>query len=107
MQQVFRMYKGVHQGTYFPVSGEVVPIFANEKMTGMAIVCRNISEEEMQRRFFNMAVEESSIYPWQYNMHMNRFHFPGGLLRRFGYTDDTDLLARDEMDTLIHPETHP
>ena len=44
-----------HQGTYFPVSGEVVPIFANEKMTGMAIVCRNISEEEMQRRFFNMA----------------------------------------------------
>ena len=36
-----------HQGTYFPVSGEVVPIFANEKMTGMAIVCRNISEEEM------------------------------------------------------------
>lgn len=93
-----------HQGTYFPVSGEVVPIFANEKMTGMAIVCRNISEEEMQRRFFNMAVEESSIYPWQYNMRMNRFHFPGGLLRRFGYTGDTDLLARDEMDTLIHPE---
>ena len=64
-----------HQGTYFPVSGEVVPIFANEKDDGMAIVCRNISEEEMQRRFFNMAVEESSIYPWQYNMHMNRFHF--------------------------------
>ena len=93
-----------HQGTYFPVSGEVVPIFANEKMTGMAIVCRNISEEEMQRRFFNMAVEESSIYPWQYNIHMNCFHFPGGLLRRFGYTGDTDLLARDEMDTLIHPE---
>ena len=35
---------------------------------------------------------------------MNRFHFPGGLLRSFGYTGDTDLLARDEMDTLIHPE---
>ena len=98
------LHTGKPSGTYFPVSGEVVPIFANEKMTGMAIVCRNISEEEMQRRFFNMAVEESSIYPWQYNMHMNRFHFPGGLLRRFGYTDDTDLLARDEMDTLIHPE---
>ena len=96
-----------HQGTYFPVSGEVVPIFANEKMTGMAIVCRNISEEEMQRRFFNMAVEESSIYPWQYNMHMNRFHFPGGLLRRFGYIGDTDLLTRDEMDALIHPEDLP
>lgn len=92
------------KGTYFPVSGEVVPIFANEKMTGMAIVCRNVSDEEMQRRFFNMAVEESSIYPWQYNMHMKRFRFPDGLLRRFGYIGDTDLLTRDEMDALIHPE---
>ena len=96
-----------HQGTYFPVSGEVVPIFANEKMTGMVIVCRNISEEEMQRRFFNMAVEESSIYPWQYNMHKNRFHFPAGLLHRFGYTGDTDLLTRDEMDAFIYPEDLP
>lgn len=39
------------KGTYFPVSGEVVPIFAKDKLTGMAIVCRNISEEEMQKRF--------------------------------------------------------
>lgn len=68
------------KGTYFPVSGEVVPIFANERMTGMAIVCRNISDEEMRRRFFNLAVEESSIFPWQYNMRMNSFHFPGGLM---------------------------
>lgn len=52
------------KGIYFPVSGEVVPIFAKDKLTGMAIVCRNISEEEMQKRFFNMAIEESSIYPW-------------------------------------------
>ena len=39
------------KGTYFPVSGEVVPIFAKDKLTGMAIVCRNISEEEMQSVF--------------------------------------------------------
>ena len=50
------------KGIYFPVSGEVVPIFAKDKLTGMAIVCRNISEEEMQKRFFSMAVDESSIY---------------------------------------------
>lgn len=93
-----------HQGTYFPVSGEVVPIFANEKMTGMAIVCRNISEEEMQQRFFNMAVEESSIYPWQYNMRMNCFHYPEGLLKRFGLSKETGLLARDEMVSLMHPD---
>lgn len=93
-----------HKGLYFPVSGEVVPIFANERMTGMAIVCRNISEEEMQRRFFNMAIEESSIYPWQYNMNMNSFHFPGGLLKRFNHEGDNDFLSREELDRLIHPD---
>ena len=92
---------------YFPISGEVVPIFSNEQMTGMAIVCRNISEEEMQRRFFNMAVEESSIYPRQYNMHMNCFYFPEGLLKRFNILADTEFLTREDLDRLIHPDDLP
>ncbi|WP_274972631.1 ATP-binding protein [Bacteroides fluxus] len=92
---------------YFPISGEVVPIFSNEQLTGMAIVCRNISEEEMQRRFFNMAVEESSIYPWQYNMHMNCFYFPEGLLKRFNILADTEFLTREDLDRLIHPDDLP
>lgn len=91
-------------GNYFPVSGEIVPVFSEQRMTGIAIVCRNISEEEMQSRFFNMAVEESSIYPWQYNMRMNRFHFPENLLRHFKHTWHSDFLTREEMDQLIHPD---
>lgn len=91
------------KGAYFPVSGEVVPIFAKDRMTGMAIVCRNISEEEMQKRFFNMAIEESSIYPWQYNIRMNSFHFPNGLLQCFNYYASTDYISRAELDYLIHP----
>ncbi len=63
-----------------------------------------LSSETYTSRFYE---GQSSIYPWQYNMRMNRFHFPGGLLRRFGYIGDTDLLTRDEMDALIHPEDLP
>ncbi len=92
------------KGTYFPVSGEVVPIFSKDKLTGMAIVCRNISEEEMQKRFFNMAVEESSIYPWQYDTRMNCFHFPDGLLQRFNCYDNTDYISREGLDQMVHPE---
>ncbi len=95
------------KGTYFPVSGEVVPIFAKDKLTGMAIVCRNISEEEMQRRFFSMAIEESSIYPWQYDIRMKCFHFPGGLLQRFNCYGNTDYISREELDRIIHPEDLP
>lgn len=93
-----------NKGTYFPISGEVVPIFANEKMTGVAIICRNISEEEMQKRFFNMAVEESSIYSWQYDMNKKAFYFPEGLLRRFKQIKNTDFISREEVDTFIHPD---
>ncbi len=95
------------KGTYFPVSGEVVPIFAKDKLTGMAIVCRNISDEEMQKRFFNMAIEESSIYPWQYNTRMKCFHFPGGLLQRFNCYDNTDYISREVLDQIVHPEDLP
>ena len=95
------------KGAYFPVSGEVVPIFAKDKLTGMAIVCRNISEEEMQRRFFNMAIEESSIYPWQYNTRLKCFHFPGGLLQRFNCYDNTGYISREELDLIIHPGDLP
>lgn len=93
------------KGTYFPVSGEIVPIFAKDKLTGMAIVCRNISEEEMQKRFFNMAVEESSIYPWQYDMRLKSFHFSGGLLQRFHCEGAAEgYVSRDEFENLVHPE---
>ena len=95
------------KGAYFPVSGEVVPIFAKDKLTGMAIVCRNISEDEMQRRFFGMAIEESSIYPWQYNTRLKCFHFPGGLLQRFNCYDNTGYISREELDLIIHPGDLP
>ena len=81
----------VHKGTYFPVSGEIVPIYSKNKMTGMAICCRNISEEEMHKRFFNLAVDASSVYPWQYDVRTDdleeaRRHF-------------TAIFKGEEMDT--------
>lgn len=52
--------KEVHSDKYFPVSGEIVPIRSKDTITGMALSARNISNEEMQKRFFDMAVDESS-----------------------------------------------
>lgn len=92
----------VHSGNYFPVSGEMVPIRAHGKMTGVALSFRNVSDEEMQKRFFNLAVEESSIYPWQFNIHTGLFTFPLGFLHRFGFTETT--IMRAEMNAMIHPE---
>lgn len=91
----------VHSGSYFPVSGEVVPIRAHGKITGMALSARNISDEEMQKRFFSMAVDESSIYPWQYNIRTGLFTFPAGFLTRFGFAENKTTISRGEMDRMI------
>lgn len=95
----------IHKGIYFPVSGEVVPVYSKNKMTGMAICCRNISEEEMHKRFFNLAVDASSVYPWQYDVRSHSFHFSGALLDHFGLIGQTAIL-RNDLEQHIHPEDH-
>lgn len=96
--------KEVHGEKYFPVSGEIVPIRSKNGVSGMALSARNISDEEMQKRFFDMAMDESSIYPWQFDVESNSFIFPQGFLRRLGYDDSVTVITREEMDATIHPD---
>lgn len=96
--------KEVHSDKYFPVSGEIVPILSRGEITGMALSARNISDEEMQKRFFDMAVDESAIYPWQFDMENNCFIFPQGFLMRLGFDESVTVISREEMDCIIHPD---
>ena len=95
--------KEVRNDNYFPVSGDLVPIRTNGKTTGVALSFRNVSEEEMQKHFFNLAVEDSAIYPWQFNAHTNCFTFPIGFLNKFGFADDVRIISRSELENLILP----
>lgn len=96
--------KEVHSDKYFPASGEIVPIRSAGAVTGMALSARNISDEEMQKRFFDMAVDESAIYPWQFDMENECFIFPQGFLKRLGFDETVTIISRDEMDSTIHPD---
>lgn len=95
--------QAVHSKNYFPVSGEVVPLRSNGKQTGMVLSFRNISVESLQKRYYNMAVMESSIYPWQYNRTEDSFTFPAEYAKRMGFGKQT-VIKRSEIDTNIHPE---
>lgn len=96
--------KEVHSDNYFPISGDIVPIRSKEQMTGIALSARNISDEEMQKRFFDMAVELSAIYPWQFNMVTGCFIFPQGFLTRFGYSESVTTISREDMNRMIYPD---
>ena len=87
----------VHSGNYFPISGEMVPIHSRGEITGVALSCHNVSDEEMRKRFFDLAIEDSSIYPWQFN-------FPQGFLQQFGFDESVTTITREGMEEMVHPE---
>lgn len=91
-------------GTYFPVSGEFIPLLSGDELNGIAILCHNISDEERQRLFLHMTMDDSDIYNWQYDMEHSLFHFPPRLLHSMGYEGHDGTLNRDELRAMIHPD---
>ncbi len=91
-------------GHYFLVAGVMAPIHVNKRITGIALSLRNVSEEEMQKRFFQMAIEESPIFPWQYNIEDDCFTFQEGFLAFMGLAPEVSTLTRMELAETIHPD---
>lgn len=87
---------------YFSVSGEIVPLRANGKQIGMVLSFRNISAEALQKRYYNLAVMESSIYPWQFDPEEGLFTFPLEYVIRMGLEQET--LLREDAEKRIHPD---
>lgn len=94
----------LHRTDYFPVAGEVTPIFAGDKLTGVAVSFRSTQEEQIQESFLNIAVEESGIYPWWYDLEKQLFYFPQSLLSSFGQTAENGALTLEQMRSLIYEE---
>ena len=94
----------IKTGTYFPVSGEIIPLLNGEELNGIAILCHNISEEERQRLLLHMTMEDSDVFPWQYDMDCDVFHFPPRLLHHMGYEGHDGSLTRGELRAMVHPE---
>lgn len=88
----------------FPIAGEVTPVCAGDKVKGVAITFRSIQEEQMQASFFNMAVEESAVYPWWYDLKTGHFHFPPRLLEIFGFPPSPAYLTKEQMMSIIYKE---
>lgn len=89
---------------YFPVSGEIVPIYSKGARTGLALTFRNISKQALQKRFFDLAIEENSIYPWQYNIELDCFVFSSKYMEKMGFNSDSVNMPRREASEHIHPE---
>lgn len=96
-----------HTNQYFPVSGEAVPIFSQKKLIGISLSFHNISEEEVNKRFFDLAVNKSTVCPWRYNVKKREFTFPEGFLSRFGYPKSVTVVGGMRIRDSIHPDDLP
>ena len=94
----------IKAGSYFPVSGEIIPLLDGDRLNGIAILCHNISDEERQRLLLHMTMEDSDIFNWQYDMDKDTFYFPPRLLHYMGYPGHDGVLTRAELRTMIHPD---
>lgn len=94
----------IKAGSYFPVSGEIIPLLDGDRLNGIAILCHNISDEERQRLLLHMTMEDSDIFNWQYDMDKDTFYFPPRLLHYMGYLGHDGVLTRAELRTMIHPD---
>ena len=92
---------------YFSVWGEVIPLYSKSRLNGYVLSFRNIAADEVKKRFFNLAVEESSIYPWQFNISDGMYTFPKGFIERMGFNSTSGRLSRSELRRKIHPDDLP
>ena len=92
---------------YFSVWGEVIPLYSKSRLNGYVLSFRNIAADEVKKRFFNLAVEESSIYPWQFNVSDGVYTFPKGFIERMGLNSTSGRLSRSELRRKIHPADLP
>lgn len=88
---------------YLPISGEVAPLHVKGKQYGYVLNFRNISDEALRNYFYDLAITENSIYPWQYNSDNDSFFFPEGYMKKMGHENKT-AISRDEIYANVHPQ---
>ena len=93
-------------GVSFPISGEMVPVISMGKITGVAFTFKNISKEEMSARLFHLAVDDSAIFPWQYNQDDRTIAFKENFLQLLGFGPDKKNLNYKEIKQRIHPDDY-
>ena len=52
-------------------------------------------------------MEESSIYPWQFNVSDEVYTFPKGFIERMGLHSTSGRLSGGELRRAIHPDDLP
>jgi signal transduction histidine kinase/ABC-type uncharacterized transport system substrate-binding protein len=96
----------VKSGVHFPISGEVMPMIIKDKVSGIILCCRNISESELNKRMFHLALDTSAIFPSSYDIGTQTFAYSRSLFDKLGL-DNYGTLSLEYIRSIIHPDDLP
>jgi signal transduction histidine kinase/ABC-type uncharacterized transport system substrate-binding protein len=90
---------------YFPIAGDIVPVFVRGQQTGIVLTFRNVSEETRDKRMFNLAVDVNQIYPHTFDPKTMTFTWPASFCERMGYASTT--VTQQQYSEKVHPDDLP
>ncbi len=96
--------RGIIHRVSVPISGVLFPILSSGRLTGVCFEFKNSTEDEINRNLLNLAVENSKIISWRYSLTHSYFVFQDGLLEAAGFAKGMNMLSKDKVVSLIHPD---
>jgi len=96
--------RGVIHRVSVPISGSLFPIFSNGVLSGVCFEFKDSTEEEINKKLLDMAVENSQSISWRYSLNSSLFIFQDGFLESLGFAKGMNKLSKDKVLSLIHPD---
>lgn len=89
----------------FPVVGELVGMYENDMLYGMAITFHDITEEFTRKEFLALTLGTGNVTSWHLDVLHQRIIFDKAFFHIFNVEDDgTHSITLTELTHLIHPE---
>lgn len=90
----------------FPVSGDIISIYNNEKdFWGILLTFKDKTEEYTQKKLLTLAIENENICLWRIDIHSRCAFYDITFFQKVDITDDgTHSISSKQFEELIHPD---
>lgn len=98
-------YFRIHEnGKKFFVKGQIIGHYTDGQLTHIHLIFRNIETELTQGHILNMALSRTKIFPWFYDMDLNKMIIDARWFTHLGFSTRDCTLDAVDFTNLVHPD---
>lgn len=94
----------VQRNACFMVQGTLIGTYQGNELHNIILLFRNIESELTQEYILNMALGRTNIFPWFYDMEIDRMIIDSRWYHHLGYPVGDGTLSGEEFGAYLHPE---